>query len=168
MANNPNIMDNITPHMFKKGQSGNPAGSSAKSRRKKAERLLAEEQFDALFGKGASRKFKLIKNDDDIAWLQKLFSADAEMLAKIGAWSGCPSGVKSYAIAILRDMKNGKTKTIDNIRERLFGKPTQHVELTGAGGMDLMRTYEVNLIGLIGRMTDDDLKSEIERLEKLG
>lgn len=144
MANNPNIMDNVTPYMFKKGQSGNPAGGSAKMRRKKEERLLAEQQFDALFGKGASKKLKLIKNDDDKAWLQKLYSADAQTLAKIAKWEGCPSSVKSYAIAIVRDMQNGKTKTIDNIRDRLFGKPTQFVEVTGAGGKDLMPQGEIN------------------------
>lgn len=144
MANNPNIMDNVTPYQFKKGQSGNPAGGSAKMRKRKEERLLAEQQFDALFGKGASKKLKLIKNDDDLAWLQKLYSADAETLAKIAKWQGCPASVKSYAIAMLRDMQNGKTGTIDKIRERLFGKPTQYVELTGAGGRDLMPQHEIN------------------------
>lgn len=168
MANNPNIMDNVTPYQYKKGQSGNPAGGSAKSRRKKAERLLAEQQFDELFGKGASRKLKLIKNDDDLAWLQKLYSADAGTLAEIAKWQGSPASVKSYAIAMLRDMQNGKTYTIDKIRERLFGKPTQYVELTGAGGKDLMMQQEVNLFGLIGRMSDDELKAEIDRLDKLG
>lgn len=35
-------------------------------------------------------------------------------------------------------MKNGKTTTLDKLRERQYGKPTQRMELTGKDGGDLI------------------------------
>ena len=42
------------------------------------------------------------------------------------------------AIAVLSDMKNGKTTTLDKLRERQYGKPTQRMEVTGKDGAELI------------------------------
>jgi len=44
----------------------------------------------------------------------------------------------SIAMSIILDAKNGKTTTIDKISERLHGKPTQRMEITGRDGADFM------------------------------
>lgn len=157
MAVNPNSLENLKGHCFKKGQSGNAAGFSAKGRRKREERILADKQFDELFGKGASKRFRLIDNVSDISWLNKLFSCNAAELTAIAKWNDCPASVKNYAIAMLRDMKDGRTATIDRIRERLYGKPMQIVELTGKGGKDLMPQKDLD---------EDEIKRIISEMQE--
>ena len=47
-------------------------------------------------------------------------------------------GIPVFFDGILSDMKNGKTTTLDKLRERQYGKPTQRMELTGKDGGDLI------------------------------
>lgn len=61
--------------------------------------------------------------------------ADLQLLVK---WEEAPIYPKGLARAILSDMKNGKTTTLDKLRERQYGKPTQRMELTGKDGGDLI------------------------------
>lgn len=60
---------------------------------------------------------------------------DLKLLAK---WDEAPAYPKGLAIAVLNDMKNGKTTTLDKLRERQYGKPTQRMEVTGKDGGDLI------------------------------
>jgi hypothetical protein len=55
-------------------------------------------------------------------------------LKTLASWPDANSYAKGLAMAILFDLKNGNTKTIDKLRERQFGKAVQKVELTGKDG----------------------------------
>lgn len=71
------------------------------------------------------------------AWEQTflvLTSAECQLIAK---WEGAPMYAKNLAMSLLFDTKNGKTNTIDKLRERQYGKPLQRVEMTGANGKPL-------------------------------
>lgn len=122
--------ENITPHQFKPGQSGNPKGRP-KSR--------VPEQLVRIFGsKAKAKKFYSLSAVEINEWEAAILSftfADLQLLVK---WEEAPIYPKGLARAILSDMKNGKTTTLDKLRERQYGKPTQRMELTGKDGGDLI------------------------------
>lgn len=128
---------NIIPHQFKPGQSGNPRGQSAKARQKKREKDEIEKHLVQLFGTKRTRQ--LMKGTinstliDTIA--QRATIAELQKIAKDPASSSYEVAI---AMSIINDAKNGKTTTIDKIAERLHGKPTQRMEITGKDGADFM------------------------------
>lgn len=129
MANpNPNTSGLKKP--WKPGQSGNPKGRP---------RDPAKEMLEAALGKKGARKFvRLTKaNKDDIDSI--LESATTDFLMFVAKWDGAITYAKGRALALLNDMKNGRTTTIDKLRERQYGKPVQKVELTGADGQPLVQ-----------------------------
>lgn len=122
--------ENITPHQFKPGQSGNPKGRP-KSR--------VPEQLVKIFGsKARAKKFYSLSATEINEWEAAILSFNANDLKLLAKWDEAPAYPKGLAIAVLRDMSNGKTTTLDKLRERQYGKPTQRMELTGKDGGDLI------------------------------
>lgn len=134
--------EHITGYQFQKGQSGNPSGSSQKKRREKAARLVAEQQLREMLGIDGFKKLnkkELTQNDMDF-WDSKLISMGTPELQALAKMDECPIYAKNQAFSLLLDMKNGRTTTLDKIRERICGKPVQRVELTGKDGESLINS----------------------------
>lgn len=122
--------ENIRPHQFKPGQSGNPKGRP-KSR--------VPEQLVKIFGsKARAKKFYSLSAVEIDEWEAAILTFSVSDLKLLAKWEDAPAYPKGLAIAVLRDMSNGKTTTIDKLRERQYGKPTQRMELTGKDGGDLI------------------------------
>lgn len=140
--------ENVMPHRFKKGQSGNPKGRP-KNR--------VNEQFIQCFGKKRAKAIEGLTQLEIDAWEQKLMVATSSELTVIAKWDEAHVYGKTLAMALLFDIKNGRTTTIDKLRERQFGKPTQKIELTGADGRPLMPPAP---------MTQEEARAFIRELEE--
>ena len=122
--------ENIRPHQFKPGQSGNPKGRP-KSR--------VPEQLVKIFGsKAKAKKFYSLSAVEIDEWEAAILTFSVNDLKLLAKWEEAPVYPKGLAVAVLSDMKNGKTTTLDKLRERQYGKPTQRMELTGKDGGDLI------------------------------
>lgn len=120
----------IEAHQFKPGQSGNPKGRP-KSR--------VPEQLVKIFGsKARAKKFYSLSAVEIDEWEAAVLTFSANDLKLLAKWEDAPAYPKGLAIAVLSDMKNGKTTTLDKLRERQYGKPTQRMEVTGKDGGDLI------------------------------
>ena len=71
-------------------------------------------------------------------------------------WDEAPAYPKGLAIALLTDMKNGKTTTLDKLRERVHGKEIQRIELTGKDGAALIEPRT---------LTKDEARALFEELQ---
>ena len=71
-------------------------------------------------------------------WEQFLMVASSDDVVILAQDSGIPVYARAIAKAILVDMKNGKTRTLDKLRDRIYGKVTDRVELTGRDGAPLV------------------------------
>lgn len=124
MANEQNLIP------FKKGQSGNPKGRP-KSR--------VPEQLVKIFGsKARAKKFYSLSAVEIDEWEAAILTFNANDLKLLAKWEDAPAYPKGLVIAVLSDMKAGKTTTLDKLRERQYGKPTQRMEVTGKDGGDLI------------------------------
>jgi len=120
----------IEPYKFKPGQSGNPKGRP-KSR--------VPEQLVKIFGsKARAKKFYSLSAVEIDEWEAAILTFSVNDLRLLAKWDDAPAYPKGLAVAVLSDMKNGKTTTLDKLRERQYGKPTQRMELTGKDGGDLI------------------------------
>lgn len=120
----------IEQYQFKPGQSGNPKGRP-KNR--------VPEQLIQIFGsKAKAKKFYCLSAGEINEWEAVILTLSADDLKVLAKWSNAPAYPKGLAIAVLSDMKNGKTTTLDKLRERQYGKPTQRMEVTGKDGADLI------------------------------
>ena len=107
---------------FKPGQSGNPNG-----RPKNA----VPAQLAKVMGKSQAKKIFKLNNTELEEWEATLLTLNANQLKLLAQWDEASAYPKGLAISILYDMKNGNTKTLDKLRERIGGKPSQRLELSG-------------------------------------
>ena len=114
---------------FKPGQSGNPKGRP-KNR--------VPEQLAKVMGKAQAKKIFKLNNLELEEWDAILLTLTVNQLKLLSQWDKTIAYPKGLAISILYDMKNGNTKTLDKLRERVFGRPTQRMEITGRDGKDLV------------------------------
>jgi len=120
---------NIIPYQFKPGQSGNPKGRPPNR---------VPEQLVKIMGKVQAKKFYKLSAVEITEWEAALLTMNANQLKLLAQWDEANAYPKGLAISILTDMKNGKTKTLDKLRERVLGRPTQRMEITGRDGADFM------------------------------
>ena len=115
---------------WKPGQSGNPKG--------RPKNRVINEWLPECFGRKRTKQIKALSQVEVDAWEQLLITLTAPELQVIAKWDGSPAYAKNIALSMLFDMKNGRTATIDRLRERQYGKPIQKVELTGKDGSNLI------------------------------
>jgi len=114
---------------WKPGQSGNPKG-------RKPNRV---DQFKVkVLGKRQAKAYHNMDSHEYEQWCHMLIAAPTSALQALVKADETPSLVKNYAMAILQDTKQGKTSTVRNIADKLFGGATHKLELTGPGGSDLI------------------------------
>lgn len=114
---------------FKPGQSGNPKGRPPSR---------VPEQLVKIMGKAQAKKFYKLSAVEIREWDAVLITMNVSQLKLLAQWDGANAYPKGYAISMLTDMKNGNTKTLDKLRERVIEHPTQRIEITGRDGKDLM------------------------------
>lgn len=114
---------------FKKGQSGNPKGRPPSR---------VPEQLVKIMGKVQAKKFYKLSAVEITEWESALLTMNANQLKLLAQWDEANAYPKGLAISILTDMKNGNTKTLDKLRERVIGRPTQRMEITGKDGAEFM------------------------------
>lgn len=138
---------NLDAYKWKPGQSGNPKGKP-KNR--------AKAYFKRLLSKAQLKKSEGLTADEINTIERKVLEVglpDLQLLAKDG---GSPAYLKNLCMAIIIDMKNGKTDTVDKLRERQYGKAKQQIEVTGKDGAPLMQQP----------LTQQQAKELIENLEQ--
>lgn len=121
--------EDIIKYQFKKGQSGNPKGRPPSR---------VPEQLVKIMGKVQAKKFYKLSATEITEWESALLTMNANQLKLLAQWDEANAYPKGLAISILTDMKNGNTKTLDKLRERVVGRPTQRMEITGRDGADFM------------------------------
>ena len=121
--------EDIIKYQFKKGQSGNPKGRPPSR---------VPEQLVKIMGKVQAKKFYKLSAAEITEWESALLTMNANQLKLLAQWDEANAYPKGLAISILTDMKNGNTKTLDKLRERVVGRPTQRMEITGKDGADFM------------------------------
>ena len=121
MANKAPNTDGLRPP-WKKGQSGNPAGRPKNHVGDTLKTLL----------------YHLSQQELD-TWDAALISLTDSQLKALIQLDSVPSYPKNQAVAILTDMKNGRTTTVERLADRLYNRHNpKRVELTGKDGADLV------------------------------
>ena len=122
--------ENLRGHEFRKGQSGNPKG--------RPKNRVPEMIVDALKLRSRKELTAGMSIEEVQQWEQFLMVASSDDVVILAQDSGIPVYARALAKAILVDMKNGKTRTLDKLRDRTYGKVTDRVELTGRDGAPLV------------------------------
>ncbi len=123
MANPHGNPQNLRPP-WKKGESGNPAGSKP-SRVKDSLAVCFKTKKEV-------REFYALTDAEVNAWERTALTLTTEQLKALVKWAACPAYPKGLAIAILSDMKDGRTTTLDKLRSRQFGEVVQRTEVSGS------------------------------------
>lgn len=140
---------NIKGHEFKPGQSGNPKGRP----KNRAKDTLVEA-----LKLGHKRELKANMTTEEIkSYEEYLIGASSDDIALLGQDVSIPIYVRALARSIFLDTKNGRTTTLDKLRDRIVGKETQRVELTGADGSDLIPAQ---------RLTEEQAAQLLKKLEE--
>ena len=135
-------------YQFQKGQSGNPKGRP-KSR---VPGILAK-----VMPKTKAKKFAGLSNEEISDWESALLTMQLDEITNLAKEAEAPIYVRGLAMAILTETKGGSSKTLERLREHVCGKARQQVEVTGAGGSDLIPARV---------LTKEEAKELLDGLEK--
>lgn len=130
-------LENLKGHIWKSGQSGNPKGFNQIGR----EKNRINDFVKKVIGTSKERVIETVGMSaaEIDAIEQRMLSVSLSEAQIIGKDDNTPLYMKNLALAIIIDMKNGKTDTVDKLRERQYGKAKQQIELTGKNGQPLMK-----------------------------
>ena len=130
-------LENLKGHTWKSGQSGNPKGFNQIGR----EKNRINDFVKKVIGTSKERVIETVGMTaaEIDAIEQRMLSVSLSEAQIIAKDDYTPVYMKNLALAIIIDMKNGKTDTIDKLRERQYGKVKQQIELTGKGGQPLVK-----------------------------
>ena len=142
------MKEDIVKYQFQPGQSGNPKGRP----KNRVPGVLAK-----VMSKTKAKKFAGLTTEEITDWEAALLTMQLDEITNLAKESEAPMYVRGLAMAILTEAKNGSSKTLERIREHVCGKARQQVELTGAGGSDLIPARV---------LTKDEAKELLEGLEK--
>lgn len=136
---------NTQAHKWQKGHSGNPKGRP-KDR--------VKELLKTILPKSRLRRSEALTMDEINTIERMILSlelADLQLLAKTDE---TPAYAKSLAMAAIIDMKNGKTTTMERLRDRQYGTAKQSIDVTSDG----------KPIGQPRQLTTDEAKELIRQL----
>lgn len=114
---------------WKPGESGNPKGRPKNK---------AYEDIKEVFGIKKLNEIKKLDAGDTKTWDALLLVMTVPQLQAIAKADNVAAYARATAMAILTDIKNGKTGTIDRLNSRVNGEAAKKVELTGKDGADLI------------------------------
>lgn len=142
-------MEALERNKWPKGVSGNPNG------RPKGTRNRVKELLDGLLTvKQVKDNTRLEQNDID-AIEQVVLSLDTPALQAIAKSDKTPVYMRTLAMAAIWDMKNGKTQTMNLLRDRQFGAVKKQVDVTTDGKPMTGQS-----------MTPDEAKEMLRRIEE--
>lgn len=144
-----NNAEALREHQWKPGQSGNPNG-----RPKGAKRRIKELLESLLTVKQINENTTL--EECDIEAIEKaILSLDTPALQAIAKSEKTPVYMRTLAMAAMWDMKNGKTGTMNLLRDRQFGAVKKQVDVTTKGESMVPQS-----------MTPDEAKDLLKRIEE--
>ena len=142
-GNNAEILEQ---HKWKPGQSGNPNGRP---------RNRVKELLNGLLTVKQVQENTNLDERDINAIEQIVLSLDTPALQAIAKSEKTPVYMRTLAMAAMWDMKNGKTQTMNLLRDRQFGAVKKQVDVTTNGE------------GLVPQsMTPDEAKELLKRIEE--
>lgn len=100
--------------------------------------------------KKRAKEFYSLSGEEIDDWESAVMTMSAAELKDLAKWELAPAYPKGLAIAVLSDMKDGRTITLDKLRARQFGEAAQRVEVTGKGSMLVRQENDI-----IGQLTDE-------------
>lgn len=139
-------LKNIEAHKWPKGVSGNPNGRPRNRVKELLEGLLTVKQV--------KENTNLEQKDID-AIEQAVLSLDTPSLQAIAKSEKTPVYMRTLAMAAMWDMKNGKTQTMNLLRDRQFGAVKKQVDVTSNGESMAPQS-----------MTPDEAKDLLKRIEE--
>ena len=116
--------ENVAPYKWQKGQSGNPKGRP---------RNRATELLDNCLTKKQVQENTCLSAAEIDAIENIILSLDIKALQQVAKNESTPAYMKTLAMAAILDMKNGKTRTMDLLRDRQFGSVKRTVDVTTNG-----------------------------------
>ena len=144
-----NNADALEKNKWKPGQSGNPAG------RPKGTGSRIKELLEGLLTVKQIKQNTNLDERDINAIEQIILSLDTPALQAIAKSDKTPVYMRTLAMSAMWDMKNGKTATMNLLRDRQFGAVKKQVDVTTNGE------------GLIPQsMTPDEAKDLLKRIEE--
>lgn len=139
----------LRQHCFKPGQSGNPKGRP-KGTGNRIPNLLKEcigQKKAALVEELNSIEVDAIEN--------LVLTLGIKELNEVAKNDNTPAYLTTLARAAIMDMKNGKTRVMDLLRDRQFGAVKKEVDVT-SNGVGISTTT----------MTPDEAKEMLKRIEE--
>lgn len=121
------IEKNLVPHQFKKGQSGNPKG-----RPKGSVNRIPNVLKECIGAKKAALVENLSKSEVDTIE-SIVLSMNLKDLTALSKSDIAPAYLITLVRAAIIDMKNGKTRVMDLLRDRQYGAVKKEVDVTTNG-----------------------------------